>query len=506
MISSTSPALARCPYQFINRSLGSKLFSAPVRNISNMFTQNCLSCQPVDKESSANTVFSTKHCRVILRSDDQSWLGRCLIIPKLHISSFEEFNEKDKRDILKDIYNIRQKINKVYKHIFGMSYDNWLQLGNLARDHNNKITSDLRYFHVHYHLIPRYEQAVKRFGLVFEDKQFGKALNIDPESGHQKQQLSKEHMQQLKEEIQLALIDAKQITSENVNEVYPSQKIQDRLNHVNSICQIYLTRHGETDWNVQGRMQGHTNIELNEQGIQQAHQLRSALAHIKFSLAYTSDLKRAQDTARIVLDRGVPLIFRKQLRERAMGSWEGRPKSEIPHGGEAIPPYQCVSKSEFTQLKLEKNIESYADVYQRFINFLKSDIIGGPRSGKTILVSSHGGLMRSVLYNLEYNKGFRWEVSNCASLKLEVEDSGKISIVEKNGVKLIQERPCPCQRTSEMKERHEKGIREKEEAKALPEKVGVDISKKEAEEKERRDKTVLWETLAVATAVASLDG
>jgi diadenosine tetraphosphate (Ap4A) HIT family hydrolase len=195
----------------------------------NVFTQNCISCKPFDEEEAKRTIFTTKHCKIVFRTDDQSWLGRCIVVPKEHISNFEEFFEDKKVEILKDIYECRSKINQVYKRIFGMNFDNWLQLGNLTRNEHNELTTDIRYFHIHYHIIPRYAKPIERFGQVFEDKQFGKALNIDPACGHKKVVLSKEQMAAIRDEVQAELIKSKLIGPENLEETMPSTQIKSML-------------------------------------------------------------------------------------------------------------------------------------------------------------------------------------------------------------------------------------------------------------------------------------
>lgn len=59
------------------------------------------------------------------------------------------------------------------------------------------------------------------------------------------------------------------------------------------IIDIYVVRHGETNWNVQGLLQGHTDIPLNEQGVKQAHELKEKLKEISFGKILSSDLSRA---------------------------------------------------------------------------------------------------------------------------------------------------------------------------------------------------------------------
>jgi len=94
-------------------------------------------------------------------------------------------------------------------------------------------------------------------------------------------------------------------------------------------CTIYLVRHGETEWNKIGRMQGHTDIPLNRAGVSQAHELRTILDSIDFYAVYASDLKRALDTARILIhNKNIKIQRDKDLRERSFGMYEGKPSVE----------------------------------------------------------------------------------------------------------------------------------------------------------------------------------
>ena len=87
---------------------------------------------------------------------------------------------------------------------------------------------------------------------------------------------------------------------------------------------VYVVRHGETEWNAEGRVQGHTDVSLSEQGRCQAQVLGQRLAEVAFDVAYCSDLARASETARIILgDRAVPLRPTPQLREYQKGVFEG---------------------------------------------------------------------------------------------------------------------------------------------------------------------------------------
>lgn len=87
---------------------------------------------------------------------------------------------------------------------------------------------------------------------------------------------------------------------------------------------VFLARHGETEWNVLRRIQGHSDIPLNENGIRQAHELAQRLAGSGITCVYTSRLSRAIVTGQIVAESlGVPCVQRDGLQEIGMGDWEG---------------------------------------------------------------------------------------------------------------------------------------------------------------------------------------
>jgi broad specificity phosphatase PhoE len=96
------------------------------------------------------------------------------------------------------------------------------------------------------------------------------------------------------------------------------------------VTTILLARHGETDWNREGRFQGWADPPLNETGRAQARVLADQLADVPFDAVYTSDLGRAHETALIVAEpHGVPVVVDRGLREIDVGSWSGLTLPEI---------------------------------------------------------------------------------------------------------------------------------------------------------------------------------
>jgi 2,3-bisphosphoglycerate-dependent phosphoglycerate mutase len=96
---------------------------------------------------------------------------------------------------------------------------------------------------------------------------------------------------------------------------------------------IYLARHGQTDWNLEGRTQGGKDIPLNATGKQQAEALKKRLAGVRFDVVYMSNLARSRETAQIVHGR-TPLVTLPGLGERRFGKFEGELTSDLVSGPE----------------------------------------------------------------------------------------------------------------------------------------------------------------------------
>lgn len=88
---------------------------------------------------------------------------------------------------------------------------------------------------------------------------------------------------------------------------------------------IYLTRHGETDWNQKGLMQGWQNSDLSEKGIENTKKLSESLKHISFDTIYCSPLGRAIETVKLLKgDRDTSIVVKEALKEMGFGIWEGK--------------------------------------------------------------------------------------------------------------------------------------------------------------------------------------
>lgn len=93
---------------------------------------------------------------------------------------------------------------------------------------------------------------------------------------------------------------------------------------------IYVTRHGETQWNQEGRMQGWKNSNLTKDGIEKAGKLGKRLEDVQFDCVYCSPLGRAVETAKhIIGDKKVEIILTDEVKEMGFGKWEGMKHSEV---------------------------------------------------------------------------------------------------------------------------------------------------------------------------------
>ncbi|MGE3921226.1 MAG: histidine phosphatase family protein [Gammaproteobacteria bacterium] len=187
-----------------------------------------------------------------------------------------------------------------------------------------------------------------------------------------------------------------------------------------STCEIYFIRHGETDWNFQDRIQGHTDIPLNATGISQALYLGQLLAHVPFSAAFSSDLSRARQTAELILKpRMLPITASLALRERSAGLLEGMNKDKFE---EEIRPFllseQASHQETYIHTAWHPELETVHSVFTRVRDFLLPFTTYHP--GQPILVVSHGGVLRSILDHLCFAPRKRWIVDNCGFIKIQI--------------------------------------------------------------------------------------
>jgi broad specificity phosphatase PhoE len=186
----------------------------------------------------------------------------------------------------------------------------------------------------------------------------------------------------------------------------------------NDATTFYIVRHGETDWNVQRKLQGQTDIPLNENGEAQAKEVAKKFKDIKFDLAYSSDLLRAKRTADIILlEKALLVQTTVSLRERKFGTLEGEP-SEVFF--QYIRELKNKTREERLKHRIVEDYENDEELASRVVIFLRETAIANP--GKTILITTHGGVFHSILHHLgiySYADSDNLRIKNTAHIRLE---------------------------------------------------------------------------------------
>jgi broad specificity phosphatase PhoE len=172
---------------------------------------------------------------------------------------------------------------------------------------------------------------------------------------------------------------------------------------------LFLARHGETDWNRELRIQGSSDIELNDLGRAQARALAQELEHVELDAIYASDLSRARATAEVVAaSHGLAVRFDPRLRERSFGSWEGLTREDI-----AVLPEGS-----------RHDGETDDEVRERVVEAVQA--IADEHPGETVLVVSHGGALNTLWHHALGERVERW--ANCAVYKLALREGSFVAV------------------------------------------------------------------------------
>ena len=175
---------------------------------------------------------------------------------------------------------------------------------------------------------------------------------------------------------------------------------------------LLIARHGETDWNSQGRIQGHSDIKLSEQGVQQARLLGERLLSFAVDAAYCSDLLRASETAEISLEgRDAPLHRTPLLREYHKGAFEGLTNQQIQERYPTQYPTYLTKDLDFAP----EGGESTRGVSVRASGIITE--IKNRHIDDTVLVVGHGGSLRAAMVSLlalPLEANWRFFFANCA--------------------------------------------------------------------------------------------
>ena len=194
------------------------------------------------------------------------------------------------------------------------------------------------------------------------------------------------------------------------------------------MIKLVLVRHGQSMWNLENRFTGWTDVELSEQGIKEAKEAGKVLKEkgFNFDVAYTSVLKRANDTLKYILEelgeQDIPVKKSWRLNERHYGALQGLNKDETKekYGEEQVllwrrstdvrPP--ALSKdderypgndSKYSELKEEElpTTENLIDTIERVMVYWNSNIVKDLKAGKKVIIAAHGNSLRGLIKYLD---------------------------------------------------------------------------------------------------------
>lgn len=207
---------------------------------------------------------------------------------------------------------------------------------------------------------------------------------------------------------------------------------------------LVLVRHGQSKWNLENKFTGWTDVELSEKGIEEAKEAGKVLKELgySFDIAFTSVLKRANDTLYYILDElnenNIPIKYNYKLNERHYGALQGLNKKEtaLKYGDEQVhlwrrsadvrPPSLTKEDPRYpgndpkykdiTNIPLTENL---IDTIERVVEYWKSDIEPEIKNDKKVIIVAHGNSLRGLIKYLD-------NLSNEEVVSLEIETGNPI--------------------------------------------------------------------------------
>jgi len=154
---------------------------------------------------------------------------------------------------------------------------------------------------------------------------------------------------------------------------------------------LYITRHGETEWNREGKMQGWQNSDLTDKGVENARKLGKRLKDIDFDCIYCSPLGRAVDTANYIKgDKATRIVIKDSLKEMGFGCWEGKEHEEVM----GRYPEQRHNFWHRPHLYEPVDGESYQELLER-VGAVFGEITGDEAS-RDVLIVTHAAVIKAI--------------------------------------------------------------------------------------------------------------
>ena len=181
---------------------------------------------------------------------------------------------------------------------------------------------------------------------------------------------------------------------------------------------LYIMRHGKTEWNALNKLQGRTDIPLNEEGRQMARAAGEEYRKVPFDVCYCSPLLRARETAEILLKgRDVPILFDDRLREMSFGVCEGMTN----YFQDKDSPISALFQDPVNYHTPVEQGESFEELFTRTGAFLKEVVEPDLRAGKDVLIVGHGAMNCSIIcqvMGIPLEQFWEAGIENCKLKKL----------------------------------------------------------------------------------------
>ncbi len=192
--------------------------------------------------------------------------------------------------------------------------------------------------------------------------------------------------------------------------------------------ELHLFRHGETNWNVEGRAQSHLGSSLTDLGIQQAKQLSKKIMHIPYERIYSSSSLRTRQTSEYIWpNRKKDIIYLDDLREIILGPWEGRLYKDIAK--EDPESHKHFFKE--PHLFSVDGAETFDELTKRSLGCLNKILLENER--KLVALVGHGAFLKALITCLEGKSLSQiWEppfMYNCAQNILKFKTDKSIQII-----------------------------------------------------------------------------
>ncbi|MBI3323939.1 MAG: 2,3-diphosphoglycerate-dependent phosphoglycerate mutase [Candidatus Omnitrophica bacterium] len=202
---------------------------------------------------------------------------------------------------------------------------------------------------------------------------------------------------------------------------------------------LVLIRHGQSQWNLANRFTGWVDVPLTDAGREEARRGAELIRLMRFDRAFTSALKRAQETLRIVLEvtgqPGIPIEADTALNERHYGALQGLNKAETAkkYGDEQVllwrRSYDVPPPKDRTNWNPEGISESLQDTAARALPYFDAKILPLVKAGHSILVVAHGNSLRSIMMHLDHltkEQVLNLNLATGAPVIYEIDHDGRI--------------------------------------------------------------------------------